>query len=157
MTESLMTRHAITIEINDAALPGYTDEFLAMCWHAAQHNPAEFGDAMAGDLTEHIGREVIRRWLKGVQPELWHHQGRYQAEKWLSEFATYRPGPGRGPPRRAVVPGVPEEPAAISTPARSRPTSNGAPGTPGGHALGNAARTRPRQERAPGPRLQHLP
>jgi hypothetical protein len=95
-----VTAHAITIEIDDGKLAAYTDEFLAVCWHAAQHNPAEYGDAMAGDLTEHIGREIIRRWLKGVPPELWHHQGRHHAQKWLSEFATYEPGEGyrRGAP-----------------------------------------------------------
>jgi hypothetical protein len=56
-----MTSHAITIEINDAKLTSYTDEYLALCWHVAQHNPAPYGDALAGDLVEHIGREVIRR------------------------------------------------------------------------------------------------
>ena len=89
-----MTTHAITIEIDEAKLTGYTDEFLAACWHVAQHNPAAYGDAMAGDLTEHIGREIIRRWLKGIEPELWHHQGRHPAQKWLTQFATYEPGEG---------------------------------------------------------------
>jgi hypothetical protein len=51
-----MTVHAITMEIDDAKLTGYADEFLAVCWHLAQHNPAEYGDAMAGELTERIGR-----------------------------------------------------------------------------------------------------
>jgi hypothetical protein len=87
-----VTIHAITIEIDDNKLASYTDEFLAVCWHVAQHNPAEFGDAMAGELVERIGREIIRRWLAGVQPELWHHQGRHHAQKWLREFAKYEPG-----------------------------------------------------------------
>ena len=95
-----MTTHAITIEIDDGKLSGYADEFLAVCWHAAQHNPAPFGDAMAGELAEHIGREIIRRWLAGVKPELWHHQGRHHAQKWLSEFATYEPGDGYNPSGR---------------------------------------------------------
>ena len=70
-----MTTHAIAIAIaiDDASLAGYTDEYLAVCWHAAQHNPAEYGDAMAGELVERIGREIIRRWLKDIPPELWHH------------------------------------------------------------------------------------
>jgi hypothetical protein len=92
-----VTTHAIAIEIDDAKLAGYTDEYLAVCWHAAQHNPAEYGDAMAGDLVEHIAREIIRRWLKGVPPELWHHQGRHHPQKWLGEFATYEPGEGYRP------------------------------------------------------------
>jgi hypothetical protein len=92
-----VTTHAIRIEIDDARLSGYTDEFLAVCWHAAQHNPAPFGDSMAGDLAEHVGREIIRRLLAGVKPELWHHQGRHHAEKWLSKFAAYEPGEGYNP------------------------------------------------------------
>ena len=92
-----MTTYAITIEIDDGKLAGYADEFLAVCWHAAQHNPAPFGDAMAGELTERIGREIIRRWLAGVKPELWHHQGRHHAQKWLREFAAYQPGDGYNP------------------------------------------------------------
>lgn len=92
-----MTTHAITIEIDDAKLTSYTDEFLAVCWHVAQHNPAEYGDPMAGDLVEHIGREIISRWLAGVKPELWHHQGRHHAQKWLGEFAAYEPGEGYRP------------------------------------------------------------
>ena len=90
-------KHAITIEIDDAKLSSYTDEFLAACWHAAQHNPAEYGDYMAGELTERIGREIIRRWLAGVQPELWHHQGSNHPHKWLTQFATYEPGEGYKP------------------------------------------------------------
>ena len=92
-----MTTHPITIEIDDAKLASYTDEFLAVCWHLAQHNPAEFGDGMAGELVEQIGREIIRRWLAKTPPELWHHQGRHHAQKWLSEFATYEPGEGYNP------------------------------------------------------------
>ncbi len=87
-----MTTHPITIEIDDANLSGYTDEFLAVCWHAAQHNPAEHGDYMAGELAEHIGREIIRRWLRSVQPELWHHQGQHHFRRELTRFAKYEPG-----------------------------------------------------------------
>ncbi len=95
-----MTTHPISIEIDDAKLASYTDEFLAVCWHLAQHNPATFGDSMACELAENIGREIIRRWLAGVKPELWHHQGRHHAQKWLSEFATYQPGDGYNPAAR---------------------------------------------------------
>ena len=87
-----MTIHAITIEIDDARLAGYTDEFLAVCWHAAQHNPAEHGDYLAGELAEHIGREIIRRWLRKTEPELWHHQGDHHFRRELTRFAKYEPG-----------------------------------------------------------------
>jgi hypothetical protein len=89
-----MTKHAITIEIDDAKLASYTDEFLAVCWHAAQQNPAEYGDYMAGELVEHIGREIVRRWLRNVPPELWHHQGQEHFRRELTQFATYEPGEG---------------------------------------------------------------
>ena len=59
-----MTTHAITIEIDDNKLASYADEFLAVCWHVAQHNPAEYGDYLAGELVERIGREIICRWLR---------------------------------------------------------------------------------------------
>ena len=39
-----MTEHEITIEIDDTKLASYTDGYLAVCWHAAQHNPAPYGD-----------------------------------------------------------------------------------------------------------------
>jgi len=87
-----VTTHAITIEIDDSKLTSYTDEFLAVCWHAAQHNPARDGDYLAGELTERIGREIIRRWLQNVPPELWHHQGRDHFRRELSRFASYEPG-----------------------------------------------------------------
>ena len=86
-----MTTHPITIEIDDAKLAGYTDEFLAVCWHLAQHNPAEHGDYLAGELAERIGREIIRRWLRNVPPELWHHQGREHFRRELARFAKYGP------------------------------------------------------------------
>jgi hypothetical protein len=92
-----VTIHAITIEIDDAKLARYTDEFLAVCWHAAQHNPADYGDYLAGELTEHIGREIICRWLKSVPPELWHHQGETHFRRELARFATYQPGEGYRP------------------------------------------------------------
>jgi hypothetical protein len=43
---------------------------------------------------ERIGREIIRRWLGSVQPELWHHQGRHHFHAALTRFAKYEPGDG---------------------------------------------------------------
>lgn len=87
-----MTKHTIAIEIDEAKLSSYTDEYLAVCWHAAQHNPVAYGDQVAGDLVERIGREIIRRWLGTTTPELWHHQGRDHYWHALSQFAKYEPG-----------------------------------------------------------------
>ena len=87
-----MNTHVIAIEIDETRLASYTDGYLAVCWHAAQHNPAPYGDYFAGQLTEHIGREIICRWLRTVPPELWCHQGRDHTQKELRRFATYEPG-----------------------------------------------------------------
>jgi hypothetical protein len=57
---------------------------------------------MACELAEKTGREIIRRWLRGVSPELWNHQGRHPSQKHLSAIATYEPGEGYTP---AAVPG----------------------------------------------------
>jgi hypothetical protein len=90
-------KHAITLAIDDGNLGGYSDKYLAAAWHAVQHSPAEFGDSLTGELAEKIGREIIRRWLRGTEPELWAVQGRHESQKWLSEFATYQPGEGYKP------------------------------------------------------------
>ena len=88
----------VAIEIDNSKLASYPDTYLAVCWQAAQHNPAPHGDYLAGQLTERIGREIIRRWLKRIEPELWHHQGRHHRQKELNRFATYEPGgPATGP------------------------------------------------------------
>jgi hypothetical protein len=94
-----MTCHSITIEIDEAKLAGYTDEYLAVCWHVAQQNPAPYGDYQAGDLAERIGREIIRRWVAGITPELWHHQGRDHTWKELARLAVYEPGGPASDPR----------------------------------------------------------
>jgi len=84
----------ITIEVDDSRLDTYPDGYLATLWHVAQANPAPHGDPVAGELAERIGREIIRRWLRTAEPELWHHQGRsyYWAE--LCKLATFTPGAG---------------------------------------------------------------
>jgi hypothetical protein len=90
-------KHELTMTIDDAGLRGYTDKYLATAWSAVQHSHAEFGDALMCDLAEHIGREIIRRWLGATEPELWAVQGRHHPQKWLMELATYQPGEGYDP------------------------------------------------------------
>ncbi|HUZ53110.1 MAG TPA: hypothetical protein VMU94_11355 [Streptosporangiaceae bacterium] len=90
---------AITIEFDQHALHSYTDEYLAMLWALAQHNPADgFATSEPGDLAERIAREIVRRWLGGVRPELWHHQGQHYFWHELSRIATYEPGGESGTP-----------------------------------------------------------
>ena len=79
----------ITIRIERGELRRYTDEFLATAWHVAQANPAPIQDKEAGELAEYIGREIIRRWLRGTDPGMWHHQGRHHAAMNLSRFAKF--------------------------------------------------------------------
>lgn len=86
------TKHVISIEIDVSMLRSYTDTHLAMLWHVAQLNPAAFGDKRAGQLVERIGREIIRRWLGDVDPELWKHKGSSYYWNWLRKFAKYEPG-----------------------------------------------------------------
>ena len=66
---------AITFEVDTDNLEHYTDEYLAQLWHIGQANPAPFGDASACNFAEFVGREIVRRWLSGVAPALWVHQG----------------------------------------------------------------------------------
>lgn len=68
-------KHAITIVIDIDALSGLTDQHLTTLWHVAQANPAPIEDRSAGDVAESIGREIIRRFIAAVGPELWAHQG----------------------------------------------------------------------------------
>lgn len=83
---------AITIEIDPAEIGQYSDQRLALAWHVAQANPARHGDHAAGELAERIGWEIIRRWLGGVPPEMYAHQGNAYYWDQLRRFATYRPG-----------------------------------------------------------------
>ena len=68
---------SITIEIDSNHLAYLTDASLASLWHVTQANPAPLEDRAAGDVTEHVGREIIRRFLANTPPELWAHQGRH--------------------------------------------------------------------------------
>jgi hypothetical protein len=93
-----MAKASITIEFDPDHLSGSSDEHLALLWHVAQHNPADITDQRAGDLVEAIGREIIRRWLRAVEPPLWHHQGRHYSQMQLSAIAKYEPGGPAGSP-----------------------------------------------------------
>ncbi|WP_327587075.1 hypothetical protein OHA25_08690 [Nonomuraea sp. NBC_00507] len=85
-----MTKITVAFEIDTIRLHETADSYLATLWHIAQANPADSMDKDAGQLTERIGREIIRRWLKATPPELWHHQGHHyywnelrQLGKWV--------------------------------------------------------------------------
>lgn len=87
-----MTNHVLQIEINDGELRKLSASRLMLAWHLAQANPAPHGDHAAGELVERVGREIIRRWIGTVEPELWRHQGRHYSSRWLGQFAKYVPG-----------------------------------------------------------------
>src|SRR5437016_4476358 len=88
-----MAKTSITIDFDPDRLSTYTDQYLAMLWHLCQHNPADgFEHSQPGDLAAQIGWEIIRRWLKHVPPELYHHQQRHYYSHQLGKFAIYNPG-----------------------------------------------------------------
>lgn len=100
------TKRAITISFDLDALKSYSDAFLAQLWHVAQANPAPISDLDAGDTAEHVGREIIRRWLERTTPELWAHQGRHAYSCVLSDNGHWV-----GPARDRWIYGKPEETA----------------------------------------------
>jgi hypothetical protein len=67
----------IALEFDVDGLNGYTDEYLAALWQAAQAQNKPFGDMEACETVEKIGREIIRRFLANTSPALWHFQGRH--------------------------------------------------------------------------------
>lgn len=69
----------ITFEVDADHLAAFDDQYIAQLWHVAQANPAPLGDVDAGDFAEHVGREIVRRWLAATPPQLWAHQGRHIA------------------------------------------------------------------------------
>jgi hypothetical protein len=94
-----VTTASITIEFDPDRLASYTDPYLAMLWHLAQHNPADgFERSQPGDLAMRIGWEIIRRWLKHVPPEMYHHQQSHYTGHQLRKFAIYTPGGPAGDP-----------------------------------------------------------
>lgn len=68
---------SIAFEIDSNTLGNLCDRYLCSLWHVAQANPAPMEDRAAGELAEHIGREIIRRFLANTPPELWARQGRH--------------------------------------------------------------------------------
>lgn len=81
---------AITVTFELDSLTSYTDSFVARLWHVAQSNPADIRDYEAGNIAERIGREIIRRWLAQVPPELWSHQGLHAFECELADARNER-------------------------------------------------------------------
>jgi hypothetical protein len=88
-----VSKTSITIEFDPDRLSTCTDQRLALLWHVAQANPADgFEHSQPGDLAMRVGWEIIRRWLKQVPPEMYHHQQSHYARHQLGKFAIYRPG-----------------------------------------------------------------
>jgi hypothetical protein len=88
-------KHQITIEVDETMLGRVTDKTLALWWHVVQANPADgHTNPAPGNLAEKVGREIIRRWLKGIEPDLWHHQGRHYYWHTAGSVGNWR-GPGQ--------------------------------------------------------------
>lgn len=65
----------ITIGIDTDALDNVTDHHLVCLWAVAQANPADLGNRDAGEVTEYVGREMIRRFIALNGLPLWNNQG----------------------------------------------------------------------------------
>lgn len=74
-----MAAITITFDIDLDRIAIYNDSYIAQLWHISQANPAPFGDHDACDFAEELSREIVRRWLKDVPSELWHHQAKNAA------------------------------------------------------------------------------
>jgi hypothetical protein len=72
-----MMKAEVTFKIDSGKLSQYTDEYLASLWYIAQANPAPIENMEAGAIAEHIGREIISRWVRSTGVPLWNHQGRH--------------------------------------------------------------------------------
>lgn len=80
----------ITFEIDSEEFVSWTDKYLAQLWHIAQANPAPFDDLDAGRLADAVGHEIIRRFLKQTEPELYHHGERQHY--WSKVHLADKPG-----------------------------------------------------------------
>jgi hypothetical protein len=74
----------ITFEIDSDRLEGKTDEYIVSLWYITQANPASIEDEAAGAIAEHVGREIISRFIRLIGVPLWNHQGRHSAQCKLS-------------------------------------------------------------------------
>jgi len=84
-------KHKITIELDTERLSTLTDQALANAWHIAQANPAPMEDRDACELAEHVGREIISRWLTKTPPELWSRQGSHHFWHILQKHGSWLP------------------------------------------------------------------
>jgi hypothetical protein len=64
----------ITINIDTDALDNATDQHLVCLWAVAQANPS-CGTHEAGDITERVGREIIKRFVARTGLPLWQSFG----------------------------------------------------------------------------------
>jgi len=80
---------AITFNIDTTTLMTLSDEYIAALWYIAQNNPVPHGDHDAGVLVEHIGREIIQRWMRGVPVPVWNIQGSDHYHKSITQFARW--------------------------------------------------------------------
>lgn len=79
----------ISLTIYPRELSRQQDSYLATLWHVIQAAPAGFEHKAPGEIAEAIGREIIRRWLRTVEPELYHQQGHHYDWKQLTRFARW--------------------------------------------------------------------
>ncbi|WP_342616962.1 hypothetical protein [Rhodoferax sp. GW822-FHT02A01] len=76
-----MAKISIQFEVDPDALQSFNDQYITQLWHICQANPAPYGDPAACQLAEHVGREIIRRFVSNQHPALWTHQGSHVVQR----------------------------------------------------------------------------
>ncbi len=74
-------RTAITFEVDTDNLGSVSEEYLCQLWHIGQANPAPLGDVDACNFADHVGREIVRRWVACTPASLWTHQAAHIAAR----------------------------------------------------------------------------
>ena len=63
-----MNANTTTYEVNIDDPSNLTDEALTVLWHMCEDNPVPLDAPRAHTFAEHIGREIIQRWLLTASP-----------------------------------------------------------------------------------------
>lgn len=63
-----MNTNTTEYQVNIDSPSNLTDEALTVLWHICEDNPARLDAPRAHPFAEHIGREIIQRWLLTANP-----------------------------------------------------------------------------------------
>ncbi len=106
-------KKTITTDIDTDNLQHLGDEYLAALWFVAQTQINTFEDKDAGHLVDHIGREIIQRWMRGVPVPVWNVQSHHHYWEQLCRFARWNGNDWEAAPITGVSDSQPTMPAAV--------------------------------------------